>query len=92
MTTVDNAPDQKPSRAPWWVYVIGFVAMTPLALPTLVAFWRRHHQRWAILILNTVGATTFNYGFADEEDVLMLIGFGICLAALVWSATAVKGR
>jgi cytochrome c biogenesis protein CcdA len=43
-------------------------------LPTIVAFARRHHQRFAILLLNLfIGWTIFGW-----------------VAALVWAATAVS--
>ena len=84
--------------------------LLPIALaapPVAVAFWRGHHQRWAIAVLTaicTLGPLLLLYATVQKEaslDVYMrlasLFTYSLApsalglVAAIVWSFTAVKG-
>ena len=85
-----------------WLLPIAFTAP-----PVAVAFWRGHHQRWAIAVLTAICtlvpllllyATVRNEASPDGYARLSsLLAYSLApaalglLAAIVWSFTAVKG-
>jgi hypothetical protein len=70
--------------------------LAPAGLPFAIANLRRHHQRWAILMLNLIAFGLFlacaaadGTEFAELGGLGALVGIVGWLAALVWSCTAV---